>query len=125
MARIGTIGKAALLVVDVQNAVMKNAYDSAGVAARIAELAGRARAAGVPVIYVQHTDDSELPENSHGWQLVPELEAGPADHHIQKHFNSAFEETGLDTLLHEMQVSELILAGAATNWCIRATAYGP
>ena len=43
---------------------------------------------------------------------------------MHKSFNSAFEDTELDTVLANLGATHIVLAGAATNWCIRATAYG-
>ena len=43
---------------------------------------------------------------------------------MYKNYNSAFEDTNLDELLADLGASHIVLAGAATNWCIRATAYG-
>ncbi len=83
----------------------------------------RAREAGVPVVWVQHNDD-ELVQGSTPWQRVPELVLAAGEPCIQKNFNSAFERTELDPLLAQLDVSRIVLAGAATNWCIRATAYG-
>ena len=42
---------------------------------------------------------------------------------IHKHFNSSFEQTTLEETLTGLGISHIYLAGAATNWCIRATAY--
>lgn len=50
------------------------------------------------------------------------LRAGEAV--IHKQFNSAFEQTSLDTELASLGATHVVLGGAATNWCIRATAYG-
>jgi nicotinamidase-related amidase len=43
---------------------------------------------------------------------------------IHKQFNSSFEQTALEEELARLGASHIALAGAATNWCIRATAYG-
>jgi len=43
---------------------------------------------------------------------------------LHKHFNSSFEQTSLEAELAKLGVTHIALAGAATNWCIRATAYG-
>lgn len=43
---------------------------------------------------------------------------------IDKRFNSAFEQTALEGDLARIGATHIVLAGAATNWCIRATAYG-
>lgn len=37
---------------------------------------------------------------------------------------SPFEQTPLEETLARLGVTHIVLAGAATNWCIRATAYG-
>jgi hypothetical protein len=43
---------------------------------------------------------------------------------IHKQFNSSFEQTALEDELAKLGTTHIALAGAATNWCIRATAYG-
>ncbi|MGB8651611.1 MAG: isochorismatase family protein, partial [Mycobacteriales bacterium] len=62
----------ALLVIDVQVGVVAEALDRDGVVANIARLVDKARTAGTPVVWVQHTSD-ELPSGSPQWQYVPEL----------------------------------------------------
>jgi nicotinamidase-related amidase len=89
----------------------------------VARAVQRARNEQAPVIWVQHADD-DLPQGSPQWQWVPELAPAPDEGQIHKRFNSAFEETGLEAALAEMGSTHIVLAGAATNWCIRATAYG-
>lgn len=60
----------AVIVVDLQNGVVKGAPRRDEVIANINELVGRARAADVPVVWVQHQSD-ELPEGSDQWQAAP------------------------------------------------------
>lgn len=115
--------ESALLVVDVQAGVVANAWDRDRVVANVALAVQRAREAGVFVIWVQH-HDQELKRNSAPWQWVPELVPRPEELIIHKSHNSAFENTGLQESLERLGVSHVFLAGAATNWCIRATAYG-
>jgi nicotinamidase-related amidase len=57
----------ALLVIDVQNGVMGEAYDRDNVIANIATLIDKARAAGVDVVWIQPNSD-ELPTGSESWQ---------------------------------------------------------
>lgn len=114
---------AALLIVDVQVDVVAQAWERARIVGNVAGAVRRAREAGVDVIWVQHHDD-ELQRDSPGWQWVPELQPLPGEARIHKRHNSAFEDTPLLALLDARGVSRLFLAGAATNWCIRATAYG-
>ena len=43
---------------------------------------------------------------------------------IDKHFNPSFEQTVLDEQLARLGATHIVLAGAASNGCIRANAYG-
>lgn len=115
--------QSALLVVDVQVGVVADAWERDRVVGNVALAVRRARDAGVPVIWVQHEDDDLQPDTP-PWQWVPELQPRADEARIHKRYNSAFEATGLLELLDKQEVSHILLAGAATNWCIRATAYG-
>jgi nicotinamidase-related amidase len=112
-----------LIVVDVQVGVMSGAWDSERVVRNVARLVERARAEGVPVVWVQHSDE-ELLFGSPQWQWVPELVPREDEVLVHKNFNSSFEETELEKELAKLKATHIALAGAATNWCIRASAYG-
>jgi hypothetical protein len=43
---------------------------------------------------------------------------------LDKHFNCSFEQTLLEETLAQLGATHIVLVGAATNWCVRATAYG-
>ena len=124
MATVREGNKAVLLVVDVQVGVMAEAWDAPRVIGNVARTVERARGQGVPVVWVQHSDSSELPLESPAWQWVPELAPAQGEALIHKRFNSSFEQTTLDAELARLGASHITLAGASTNWCIRATAYG-
>jgi nicotinamidase-related amidase len=113
----------ALLVIDVQNGVVHSAYDRDGVVERIGALVRRAREADVPVIWVQHADE-DLTEGSSAWQYVPELERREDEPLIGKHYGDSFEDTQLEQLLDERRVGHLVVTGAQTDQCIRATLHG-
>ncbi|HET9072115.1 MAG TPA: isochorismatase family protein [Acidimicrobiales bacterium] len=113
----------ALLVIDVQNDVVANAHDRDGVIANIRTLVERARAEGAPVVWVQHADD-DLPRDSQGWQYVPELVRDDAEPLIHKSYGDSFEDTDLAAVLAERGVGRLIVTGAQTDACIRATLHG-
>jgi nicotinamidase-related amidase len=113
----------ALLVVDVQKGVVANAHERDRVVGNIATVLQRARAAGAPVIWVQHADDG-LPEGSDDWQYVDELERDDAEPLVHKHFGDSFEETELEQLLAERKVGHLVVTGAQTDACIRSTLHG-
>lgn len=123
MAVIREGSKEVLVVVDVQVGVMEEAWNAPQIIKNINQAVEKARAQGVPVIWVQHADD-ELVSGSPEWQLVPELSPAEGEAHIYKQFNSSFEQTSLEETLDKLDATHIVLAGAATNWCIRATAYG-
>jgi len=123
MAIVREGNKVVLLVVDVQVGVMRNAWDSPRIIKNIGVAVEKARRSSVPIIWVQHSD-AELVYNSPDWKLVPELSPAEGEIQIHKQFNSSFEQTPLEETLARLGVTQIVLAGAATNWCIRATAYG-
>ncbi|MGM9426906.1 isochorismatase family protein [Hydrogenophaga sp. MI9] len=123
MATIRSGTQSALLVVDVQVGVVAEAGDVSRQIDHIALAVRKAREAGVPVVWVQH-DDEELPKGSAEWQWVPALVPQPNDVRVYKQFNSSFEKTTLESELAARGVSHLVLCGAVSSWCIRATAYG-
>ena len=123
MATVREGKQGVLMVVDVQVGVVREAWEATRVVGNVAHTVERARAQGVPVIWVQHADD-DLPHGSPEWQWVPELVPAAGEPLIHKHFNSSFEQTALETELSRLGATHITLAGAASNWCIRATAYG-
>ena len=113
----------ALLVIDVQNGVMGEAYDRDNVIANVATLIDKARAAGVDVVWIQHNSD-ELPTGSETWQFVPELVRRESEPLVQKAYGDAFEETDLEPVLAERGVGALLVSGAQTDACVRSTLHG-
>ena len=122
MATIRRGNQCVLMVVDVQVGVVQDAWDAPRVINNIARTVKRAREKGVPVIWVQHASD-DLPHGSAQWQWVPELVPSQSELLIHKKFNSSFEQTTLEEELARIGATHITLAGAMTNWCIRATAY--
>ena len=113
----------ALLVVDVQNDVVANTHQRDEVIANINTLIDRARAQQVPVIWVQHADD-HVPKGSDGWQYVPELQRLESEPLVHKKYGDSFEDTTLESELAKRGVGRLVVAGAQTDACIRATLHG-
>jgi nicotinamidase-related amidase len=122
MSTVRSGNRLALVVVDVQVGVMAESWDSPRVIKNLARAVQRAREAGVPVIWVQHEAD-DLARDSTSWQLVPELAPQVGEIRVYKRYPSSFEETDLEGHLARLGTTHLVLAGAQTNWCIRATAY--
>ncbi|MFC4506359.1 MULTISPECIES: isochorismatase family protein [Streptomyces] len=113
----------ALLVVDVQNGVVDGAHARDAVVTNVAALVERARREGVPVVWVQHSDE-ELTRGSDAWQLAPELKPDAAEPLVHKNYGDSFEDTGLETVLSDLGVGRLVVAGAESDACIRSTLHG-
>jgi nicotinamidase-related amidase len=113
----------ALVVVDVQNDVVAKAHQRDAVIANISALIDKARAEEVPVIWVQHSDD-DMPQNSDGWQYVPELQRQESEPLVHKSHGDAFEDTTLESELAQRGVGRLVVTGAQTDACIRSTIHG-
>ena len=113
----------ALLVVDVQKDIMSGVYNRDAVVANISVLIDKARAENVPVVWVQHSGE-DVPIDSEGWQFIPELSHRAAESVVPKRYADSFEETDLESVLGERHIGRLIVAGAQTDECIRATLHG-
>ena len=113
----------ALLVVDVQIGVVEEAHERDAVVANVASLVDNARQAAVPVVWVQHHDEG-LPRGSELWRIVPELVPNDNEPLVEKEFGDAFEDTSLESVLSDLGVGSLVVAGAQTDACIRSTLHG-
>ncbi len=113
----------ALVVVDVQNDVVAGAHRRDEVVANIRSLVERARAEQVPVIWVQHSSD-ELVHDTEGWQYVPELPIHEGEPVVHKAYCDSFEATTLEAELAQREVGRVVVTGAQTDACIRATLHG-
>ncbi|HAF49332.1 MAG TPA: cysteine hydrolase [Anaerolineaceae bacterium] len=122
MATIRKGNQAVLLIVDVQVGVVEGAWEADRIIQNINTAVEKARSQDVPVVWVQH-NGGKLKKDSPEWQIVPELSPQADDVIIQKYYNSSFEETNLEETLADLGVTRIVLAGAVTNWCIRATGY--
>lgn len=116
--------RSAILVIDIQcgwyNAT-PGPHDPAGTLARINGLIDRARAAGRPIIFVQHAETPEYEPGTPGWELHLELHRQPGDPVIAKTTCDAFHGTGLGAELRRRNVGTLVVCGAATEFCVDTT----
>lgn len=114
----------ALLVVDVQNAIVNGSlYKMDQVLENIQTIISECREKGIEVIYIQHTeiDDDHFRLGSHGWKIHDSIKPRPHEQVIRKHYNSAFKDTPLKTYLELLGFSQLIIIGLQTEYCIDAT----
>jgi nicotinamidase-related amidase len=113
----------ALMVIDVQNGVVTGTHQRDAVVANIGTLVDKAREEGVPIIWVQHSDEN-MPKGSDPWQYIPELARQESEPLVHKTYADSFEATDLEDVLTEARVGRLVVTGAQTDECIRSTIHG-
>lgn len=115
----------ALLIIDVQQGLCEGegrAFESDEVIARINGVATQVRGAGWPVVFIQHESSAGyLEHGSREWQLADGLQAAADDLRVRKTTPDAFQGTDLDALLKARGVSELIVCGMHTEFCVDTT----
>ena len=146
--------RAALVLIDVQNdyvahdgMIARLGSDMASMRAMvavIARLVGDARAAGVPIVYLQ---DTRLPgsrsesapflrfitlkcglepnvtlEGTWGWEIADEVAPEPGDIVIRKYREGAFVGTPLDLLLRSNAIQTVVMVGDVTQGCLESSA---
>jgi len=131
------VERTALLVMDVQTAIVAGAPSSMLEAVRVA-LDG-AHAAGIPVVYIQvllrpgragvsprnkklTRLHEMLTEGAPGLDILPAVAPLPDDFVLTKHRVSSFAGSGLDVLLRSLDVTHLVLTGASTSTAVLSTA---
>jgi nicotinamidase-related amidase len=117
--------KTAVLVIDVQQGLCvgpQAAHDCAGTIERINSVTRRARAAGSPVIFIQHESRTGyLEHGSPEWQLAGNLHVEAADLRVRKTTPDAFLGTDLHALLQERGIQELVVCGMHSEFCVDTT----
>ena len=114
----------ALLVIDIQQGLFEKStpiYHKEAFLAAVSGLIGRARQAEVPVVFIQHSNDTFLIKGSPGWQLHPQIQPLPGEAIVHKRHASAFEGTTLEAVLESSQVGALVICGLVTHGCVKAT----
>jgi nicotinamidase-related amidase len=113
----------ALLVVDVQNGVVAGAHERDAVVTNIGTLVEKAREEGAPVVWIQHNSE-QLQRGTDDWRIVGELAPDDAEPLVEKQYPDSFEETTLESVLSDLGVGRVIVAGAQTDECVRSTLHG-
>jgi nicotinamidase-related amidase len=115
--------RTALLVIDMQIGLVEGAYRADAVLDRIAELIGRARRAGVPVIHVQHHHSTYAPLKAGAptWHLHPRVAPAEGECVIGKTASDAFYETPLWDELRRLEVTHVVVTGMQTELCVDTT----
>ena len=115
----------ALLIIDVQQALCSGeyaAFEASRVIDRINLVSDRCRNAGIPVIFIQHeSDNGPLQFESEGWQLASGLHIAPSDIRVRKRTPDSYLNTDLLSILTSHGVSELIVCGLQSEFCVDTT----
>lgn len=117
----------ALLVIDVQKGLFNKTIPifKADVLLRnITLLVEKAHENNVPVIYIQHSNDTILAYGSDDWQMHSDIKPTNKDILIHKKHGNAFEGTHLEELLDSKSVNHLVITGLVTHGCVKTTAVG-
>ncbi|MGP9677422.1 MULTISPECIES: cysteine hydrolase family protein [Halomonas] len=119
----------AIIVVDIQNEyfpggkLLLNGIEEA--ATNAANVIEHARSANDLVLYFQHESaDPDIPFFTPGTQGVaihPIVAPLGEETVLVKHFPNSFRETGLQELLDQQNIEEVVIIGAMSHMCIDAT----
>lgn len=115
------MAKTAMLVVDMQNAlILEHPYDEKRLIKTVAQMEEICRQKGIEVIFLRH-EDNNLVRGENGFEIYSKVAPKQGEKIIDKKYNSAFRETGLDDYLKEQGVTKLIVTGLQTDFCVDAT----
>lgn len=116
-----------LLVIDIQRALFTRPNPiprDFEMIETVNALVDRAHLYGLPVVYVQHANDSFLKEGSDGWKLHPALKPLREDYSVHKKVGNAFQAPALMSVIEARDIKNVIVTGLVSQGCIRATSLG-
>lgn len=116
----------ALVIIDVQKGMFPPedpVFKGEEIVSRIAAFAGKARAAGFPVVLVQHSGrkGDSLEPNTEGWQLRDEILSVNSEPVVHKDTPDSFFNSELDLVLKSMDVNRVVICGIQTELCVDTT----
>ncbi|WP_025717329.1 cysteine hydrolase family protein [Paenibacillus sp. 1-18] len=120
------MGQTVLLMIDVQQAMFmydEKLYREQEIIAHLQQLLAKARAAGTPVIFVQHTEetDEDFREHSTGWAIADVVRPLPHERIVRKSSWDSFYQTELGEVLQRLGADQLVIAGMQTEFCLDTT----
>lgn len=113
----------ALVIIDVQHGLFTGKtpiYHEEQLLKNLNYLAQNAQTAHIPVIYIQHSNNTSLKKGTTGWNLHPKLQPTKEDWFFHKTIKSTFEETDLHQVLQKHKIQQLVITGTLTNVCVNA-----
>lgn len=115
--------RSALLVIDAQKGLFSGPvppHRADEVVGNINLLIAKARLAGAPVCFAQHSGPPGTPvePGCPTWALLDGLDVAVGDHVFSKTRPSVFWQTGLDAWLRAAGVGRLVVSGLKTEYCV-------
>jgi nicotinamidase-related amidase len=118
----------ALLIIDMQNGMADQSAgdrNNPGAETAIANILGKWRSSGAPVVHVRHisrTAGSLFWPGQRGAEFQDALSPLDAEHVVEKNVPDAFINTGLERWLHVRGIHAVAIVGVSTNNSVEATA---
>lgn len=112
-----------LLVIDFQRGLFKKQnkiFNEDRLIKNINILIKQCRQKKIPIIFIRHTNNSFLQENSEDWQIHPRIEVEKRDLCFNKKHSSLFKEKKILKELETMEIKNLIITGLVTHGCVKA-----
>lgn len=119
----------ALLLIDAQVNMFDAAFpvaDAVALLERLRALLERARATGTPAVFVRNSGGAGNPDEpgGPGWALHPELSPREGEPVLDKTTCNTFASTTLAELLRARGVTNVVIAGLQSDYCVRETTLG-
>ncbi|ADD75442.1 Hypothetical Protein PANA_0275 [Pantoea ananatis LMG 20103] len=113
----GAIMQRVVMVVDMQNGVFESPrFDRAG---RVAQINRLIRQADI-TLFIQHREGNMI-EGSHAFALLPEIEQPQNAYYVTKTACDSFWQTTLASLLSTLAITDFVICGCATDYCVDTT----
>jgi nicotinamidase-related amidase len=118
---------AALVIIDAQNEYLDGKLALPGVkpaTEALARLLAKARAAGAPVVHIQHKGKPGglFDVEGRGGAIIDRVKPVAGETVVQKGLPNAFAQTELDATLKRLGRTQLVIAGFMTHMCVSSTA---
>jgi nicotinamidase-related amidase len=125
--RLPALSDATLVIIDAQNEYLDGKLALPGVRPAVdalARLLAKARAAGAPVVHIQHKGrpGGLFDVEGRGGAIIDGVQPAGGEAVVQKALPNAFAQTDLDAMLKKIGLKELVIAGFMTHMCVSSTA---
>jgi len=118
-----TLARTAVLVIDVQTALITGAHREQEILYNINSVIGYARDKNGLVVFVQHCHATyeALKKGNPGWAVHSSLDKRESDIFVEKEASDSFYQTDLDEVLHAHNIEHVVVTGLQTEFCVDTT----